>query len=306
MKTVLKFFAGLFAASIVLVGIVYFIYPGLIISAIQSLSAGGAGLSKKSLDINGYTAHFYEGGDASKPTLMLLHGLNDDKNTFVTSIRELSLNYHVVLPDLQAFGENQKLEGRDYSIAGQAAFINRFSDSLGISKMVIGGHSMGGHTAVAFAANYPSKTRGLVLVNAKGMQPQNQSAYPYFPKKVDLAFLKASFDSDFVTPPAFPEPVLQHLVNQMNDSIPFINGIIKQLENGADFRINQKIQTIRVPSLVLWGKQDPIVPLAHAKSYADNLANARMVVFDHAGHSPQFEIPELIQAELEAFMRSLD
>jgi abhydrolase domain-containing protein 6 len=57
---------------------------------------------------------------------------------------------------------------------------------------------------------------------------------------------------------------------------------------------------------VLWGKQDPIVPLTHAKSYTDNLANARMVLFDDAGHSPQFEIPEKIQAELKAFMQSLN
>ncbi|MGK0374995.1 MAG: pimeloyl-ACP methyl ester carboxylesterase [Arenicella sp.] len=306
MKTVLKLFAGLFAASILLVGIVYFIYPGLIISAIQSLSASGAGLSNKSVDINGYTAHFYEGGDASKPTLMLLHGLNDDKNSFVTSIRELSVDYHIILPDLQAHGENQKLDGRDYSIGGQAAFINSLSDSLGISQLVIGGHSMGGHTSAAFAANYPNKTRGLVLVNAKGMQLENQSAYTYFPEKVDLAFLKASFDSDFVTPPAFPEPVLQYLVNQMNDSIAFINGIIKQVENGADLSINEKVQSISAPSLVLWGKQDPIVPLTHANSYTDNLANARMVLFDDAGHSPQFEIPEKIQAELKAFMQNLN
>ncbi|MFT6407467.1 MAG: pimeloyl-ACP methyl ester carboxylesterase [Arenicella sp.] len=306
MKTVLKAFGGLFAASILLIGIVYFIYPGLILSAIQSLSASGAGLVKKSVQVDGYTAHFYEGGDASKPTLMLLHGLHDDKNSFVTSVRELSASYHVVLPDLQAHGENQKLDDRDYSIAGQAAFINRLSDALDISKMVIGGNSMGGHISAAFAANYQNKTRGLILLNATGMRMPNKSTYFYLPDKVDVAFLQAFYDSAFVTPPAFPEPVLQHLANQLNANVQFINGLIKQLENGADFRMNEKAQSVSAPSLVLWGKQDPIVPMAYAESYAENLANARMVVFDNAGHSPQFEIPERIQAELKAFMRSLD
>ena len=104
MKTVLKAFGGIFASAILIVGIIYFIYPGLMVSAVQSLSASGAGLTKKSIDLDGYTAHYYEGGDPSQPTLMLLHGLNDDKNSFVTSIRELSLSYHIVLPDLQAHG----------------------------------------------------------------------------------------------------------------------------------------------------------------------------------------------------------
>jgi abhydrolase domain-containing protein 6 len=306
MKTVLKAFGGLFAASILLLGIVYFIYPGLILSAIQSLSASSAGLVTKSIEVDGYTAHYYEAGDTSKPSLILLHGLNDDKNSFVTSIRLLTSSYHIVLPDLQAHGENQRLDERDYSIAGQAAFINRLSDTVDISQMVIGGHSMGGHISAAFAANYPSKVRGLILVNAMGMQLSNESAYDYFPDKADIAFLQAFYDRAFVTPPAFPEPLLQHLVNKLNGNIRFINGMIKQVKNGTDFRINQKAQSIVAPSLILWGKQDPIAPLAYGEAYTKTLENARMVVFDNAGHSPQFEIPEQVQAELKTFMYGLD
>jgi pimeloyl-ACP methyl ester carboxylesterase len=306
MKTVLKFLVWLFAVTTLLVGIVYFIYPGLIISAIQSLSASGAGLTKKSVDIDGYTASFYEGGDASKPTLMLLHGLTDDKNSFVTSVRELTTSYHVLLPDLQAHGENKKLSDRDYSIAGQAVFINRLCDKLDISQVVIGGNSMGGHTAAAFAANYPERTRGLIVLNATGMQLKNESVYVTFPDKIDVAFLQSFFDTAFVTPPAYPKPVMQYRVNQMNADIPFTNDLIRQVERGADFRMNEKAQSITAPSLVLWGKQDPIVPLAYAESYSENLTNAKLVVFDNAGHSPQFEIPERIQTELASFMQELD
>ena len=306
MKTVLKAFGGLFAASILLIGIVYFIYPGLILSAIQSLSATSAGLVAKSIEVDGYTAHYYEAGDTSKPSLMLLHGLNDDKNSFVTSIRLLTASYHIVLPDLQAHGENQRLDERDYSIAGQAAFINRLSDTLDISQMVIGGNSMGGHISASFAANYPSKVRGLILVNAMGMRLSSESAYDYFPDKVDVGFLQAFYGKAFVTPPAFPEPLLQHLVNRLNGNIRFINGMIKQVKNGTDFRINQKAQSIVAPSLILWGKQDPITPLAYGEAYTKTLENARMVVFDNAGHSPQFEIPEQVHAELKKFMHGLN
>lgn len=306
MKTVLKVFGGLFATFILAVGIIYFIYPGLMMSAVQSLSASGAGLTKKSAVINGYTAHYYEGGDSSKPTLMLLHGLNDDKNSFVTSIRELTTSYHIVLPDLQAHGDNKKSEGRDYSIAGQASFINQLTDTLNISQLVIGGNSMGGHTAAAFAASYPNKARGLMVLNATGMQLNSESVYVYFPDKVDVQFLTDFFESAFVTPPAFPQPVLQHLVNKLNLTIPFMNDLIKQVETGADFRMNEAVQSIKVPALVLWGKHDPIMPIEYGQTYVENLVNARLVVLENAGHSAQFEIPERIQSELRAFMESLN
>jgi len=306
MKTVLKFFGGLFAAVVLTVGIIYFIYPGLMMSAVQSLSASGAGLIKKSVDVDGYTAHYYEGGDASKPTLMLLHGLNDDKNSFVTSIRELTASYHVVLPDLQAHGENIKSEGRDYSIAGQANFIKQLTDVLSIPKLVIGGNSMGGHTAASFAARHPNSTRGLILLNATGMQLKDESVYVYFPEKIDVQFLRDFFDSAFVTPPAFPAPVLQHLVNQTNATIPFMNDLIKQVETGRDFRLNEAVKTIQAPTLVLWGKHDPIVPLAYGEAFANNISNAHLVVLENAGHSAQFELPERVQSELKKIMGSLN
>ena len=120
-----------------------------------------------------------------------------------------------------------------------------------------------------------------------------------FLKKIDVKFLTDFFESAFVTPPAFPQPVLQHLVNQTNPNIPFMNGLIKQVETGADFRMNEVAQKIRIPALVLWGKQDPIVPIEYGQMYTDNLENARLVVLENVGHAAQFEIPERIQSALK-------
>ena len=273
MKTVLKTLGWLFAITILALGIIYFIYPGLMMSAVQSLSASGAGLVKKSVDIDGYRAHYFQGGDPSKPTLILLHGLNDDKNSFVTSVRELTQDYHLVLPDLQAHGENLKALDRDYSIAGQAKFVDQLINKLNISHAVIGGNSMGGHTAAAFAARYPNKTRGLVILNATGMQLQNESVYVTFPEKIDVQFLQDFFDSAFVTAPAFPQPVLQHLVNETNKTIPFMNDLIKQVETGDGFRMNEAAQTINAPALVLWGKHDPIVHLEYGHAYVQPISD---------------------------------
>jgi len=305
MIKVLKIFASLFVVSALAVACIYFIYPGVMLTTIQSLSAKGAGLSDKTIDLDGYTAHYFEGGDPSKPTLLLLHGLSDDKNSFVTSVRELSQNYRIILPDLPGHGGNAQAGLSDLSIAGQAAFINTLVTKLGIDNLVIGGNSMGGHTAVAFAANYPKKTRGLVLINATGMQLSNESVYRFFPDNVDVAFIENTIRLVFVTPPQFPKPIIQHFANELKPRIEFLNALIKQVQEGKDFRLNEKAQAIEIPCLVIWGKEDQIVPIEYGNAYRQALPNASLVELENIGHSPQLEAPEQVQAELSAFMNSL-
>lgn len=306
----LKFFGALAVVLGVASAIVYFVYPGVLLNVLQSTTASGAGLEKKSINLEGYTAHYYESGTTKESTavntktLVLVHGLGDDKNSFVTSVRELSNDYRVILPDLQAHGENTQTPGRDYSIAGQAKFLNKLLGSLGADSFVIGGNSMGGHTAAAYAARYPSKIKGLILLNATGMQLETESVYRYYPESVDTDFFKTMFNEIFVNPPSFPEPIIQHMVNTLNPKIPFFNELVKQVENGNDFRMNEKAQTIQAPSLMLWGKQDPIVGLAYAQQYEKNLAKSELVILENAGHSPQLEVPERIQTEIKTFLKS--
>ena len=305
MKTVLKVLSGLAIALGLSGAIVYFIYPGVLLGFLQSAAVSNAGLSKKSIDVNGYQAHYYEGGDSNSPALVLLHGFSDNKYSFVTSVNTLTQQYRVILPDLQGHGDNARLEELDHSIGGQVRHISELLNQLDVSKAVIGGNSMGGHIAAAYTLQNPQKAEALIVINATGVQLDNESVYEAFPESVDPEFFKQFFERIYVNPPQFPEPMLQHFANELNARIPFYNKTVKQIETGPLFRLNEELPRVAVPALVLWGKEDPIVPIDYAELYAQQLSGATLKILPNTGHSPQYETPDVVQQELSRFMQQV-
>jgi pimeloyl-ACP methyl ester carboxylesterase len=304
MKRVLNTLLLLIGLSVLSVSVIYFIYPGVLLKAVQSMSAKSAELDYRSVDLESYKAHYYEGGSNNQTTLVLLHGLGDDKNSFVTAVRELTQNYRVILPDLQAHGDNAQVEGRDYSIAGQARFIEELLQKLNANRVFIGGNSMGGHIALSFAARSSEKTVGLILLNSAGLQTTQDTIYKPYPDSVDSAFFNDMFARLFVTPPAFPKPVMQHMANELNPKIPFFNSVIRQIKSGDYLRMNEQSKQISVNSLIIWGKQDPLLAVEVAERLNKNLANSELILLENVGHSPQIEVPELVQSELKSYLAS--
>lgn len=303
MKMVLKALASL----AILVGLagasIYFIYPGVMIQGLHAAAANAAGLTKRSIEVNGYPASYYEGGKNNSRTLVLLHGLGDDKNSFTTAVQQLSTDYRVLLPDLQAHGENPALLGRNHSIEGQVIFLNDLLTRINANRFVIGGNSMGGHIAAAYAIEHPNKVDGLMLMNASGIQLADESVYSAFPESVDVGFFEDLFAQLFVSPPSYPRPVIQHMANQLNAKINVMNDLVTQVEQGPQFRLNEDLDSVTAPSLILWGQHDPIVPISYAQAFESALNNSEMVIFSNAGHSPQFEIPQQIGTQLHQFLQ---
>ncbi|NGN96887.1 alpha/beta hydrolase [Grimontia sp. S25] len=272
------------------------------LAASQLAAAQASGLTKKTVDIKGYTAHFYEGGESNEPTLVLLHGLVDNKNSFVPAVSELTKKYHVVLPDLQAHGDNAQVNERDHSIEGQAAFIRDLVEKLGIKSLYIGGNSMGGHTAAAFAYRYQSMVKGLIVLNGTGVWLDKPSTYYPFPEEVDGPFMKEMWGSILINPPQLPDAAWNFLATDFQAKSPFYNQVVVQIENSLDFRLDEKLATVKVPALIIWGSEDKIVPLYHGKGYHAKLPNSEFKVLN-AGHGPQLDIPDVVQDEIAQFLK---
>ncbi|RBP49681.1 alpha/beta fold hydrolase [Arenicella xantha] len=302
MKGLLKALASL-AILIGLAGAsIYFVYPGIMLQGLQAAAANAAGLTHRSVDINGYLAHYYEGGQNNSQTLVLLHGLGDDKNTFVTAAQSLSSRYRIILPDLQAHGANAALLGRDHSIQGQVDFVDSLLRTVNANRFVIGGNSMGGHIAAAYAMEHPHRVDGLVLLNASGFQLAEESAYRRYPESVSVTFFEELFAQLFVTQPQYPRPVLQHLANELNAKIPVMNDLVEQAQQGKHSRLNDKLPLVTAASLILWGQGDSLLPVAYAEALNSALPNSTLVVFPNVGHLPQFEAPLEVGQQLQSFL----
>ncbi len=304
MLTILYLTTGLIAVLSLAGWVIYRFFPGVLVRSLQSMAAYRSGLKRRSVNVDGYESHFFEGGAGKSDTLILLHGLGDDKNSFVSTVSRLTRFYRVVLPDLAAHGENALEEGRNYSIRGQVDFVDGLLTALKADRFTIGGNSMGGHVAAAYAYRHPDKVGGLVLINATGTQQTDESVYLYYPDVVDREYFDSILANVFANEPSMPDVVVNYMIRELQPKIKFLNALVAEVENGEDFRMNEKAEEIKAPTLLLWGREDPVVPIAYAEIYHEKIPNSELTIMENAGHSPQFEIPQVLQQEIARFLRA--
>jgi len=145
----------------------------------------------------------------------------------------------------------------------------------------------------------------LILLNSTGVHANQPSVYAPFPSRVDSRYFAERYARLYVTPPAYPKPILQHLANQLNPRIVFFNSIIKQVSAGKGFQLTDVASSINVPTLILWGQQDPTLNNEGAQLLQQSLTNAQLINLDNAGRSPQFEIPDRVTSELSTFLKGI-
>lgn len=292
MKSILKFLATLAIVLGVAIASLYFIYPGVLLEGLHRLAARAAGLEQRSVQVGNTTLHYYEGGPNHKHTLVLLHDLGDDKNAFVTAVRTLTPHYRVILPDLPAHGANAFVDGEDYSLQGQHRQLQQFFSAITANRFVIGGHGLGGHLASYFAQQEPQKIEGLILLGSTGLQLTEATPYPLFPAQVDPNYFTAIYQMQYQNPPQYPQPVLQHKANQLNQRIPFFNQVITQLNQSQPFATD--LRSVSSPILVLAGDHNAEQVTELRDTLKTAKPDARFHLIQNAGQAPQLEAPEAV------------
>ncbi len=303
MIRVLLLAAGAIAVlGAVAAGLLY-LAPGTVISLTQWQAARSAGLTSKTVSVDGYETHYFEGGKG--PVLIMLHGMADDRHSFVGVAKELAADYRVVLPDLMGHGDNAANPGRDYSIAGQRVFIGAFADALNVATFSLVGNSMGGHVAAAYALDNQARIERLVLVNAPGLVLDETVIYGGFGEP-----LRGREDFDALmkrvlyNPPAVPDPIKQYLIEKTNARMAFINSLADSVRGGADHDLSDRIAAMQAPTLIVWGEEDVVVPFIVAEAYAEHIPDAELVLLSEAGHSPQMEAPDRVANAIRQFLNA--
>ncbi|MDB4292303.1 alpha/beta hydrolase [Maribacter sp.] len=307
MKKILKIL-GLIALVLIALGaIVYFFFPQKLVDMTNSQNASAADLTAKTVDLDGYTTHYYESqSGVEKDTLVLVHGLGDEKNSFAQSAKFLKDDYYLILPDLAGSGENARDEDKDYSIRGQVEFLHSLLSKLGVSKFNLVGNSMGGHVSAAYTLAYPEEVKNLVLLNAAGLKLDDHVVYGGFAEPLKgREDLKAVFDRVLYKAPEIPGPVADLMVKQINDSRDFLNNnVTVKIKKGKDFNLKDRISQISAPTLVLWGKHDKVVQMNVAERYDRDIPLSKLQLLEEGGHSPQMEIPEEVANGISNFIKS--
>ncbi len=292
----------------VLIMFIYHSYPMPMIKTFYYLNAISAKLEPKTILIDGYTVHYYEGNSSKeKDTLILLHGLGDDKNSFVLSAKALTDKYNIILPDLLGHGENARKNDLEYSIEAQANMLRKFVQGKNIERFHLGGNSMGGHIALSYGTRYQEGLQSLILINAPGAKVDNREVYKtYFDKTVTEEDINLIMEKIFCQIPPLPKPFKVYKMQEINDNRNFLNNIvIPQVRKSKDLDLQDKMKDIFIPTLILWGRQDGIVGYNVAEKYARNIPNATLLTMENAAHCPQLEVPQEVAAAIDNFINGL-
>jgi len=312
MKLIGKAFAMVLAALLLLllVGLAITWAPDKPVSA---LTARWAPPPSQFVDVGGMQVHLRDEGPRDDPTpIVLLHGTSASLHTWQGWTQALRGQRRVIRFDLPGFALTGPQPQDDYSIDAYVRFVVAMLDHLGVQKVVLGGNSLGGQIAWATAAAYPQRVQRLVLVDAAG--------YPFVPKSIPLGFQlarvpmlgpllqrtlpRSMVDSSVRSVYGDPGKVTPALVDLYYDMTLRAGNrralgvrMAQPLAMGAE-----RIATLKVPTLILWGRQDRLIPPDNAQRFATDIVGSQLVMFDSLGHVPHEEDPAATVAVVKKFL----
>ena len=261
--------------------------------------------------VDGVSLHVRDTGPRSAPVLVLLHGLGASLHTWEPWARALEAEYRVVRFDFPGHGLSGPAADGDYSDARTHRLLSALLDTLGVSQATLVGNSMGGRIAWSFAAARSARVDRLVLIAPDGF------ASPGFeydkPAEVPavlgvMQWVLPRFMLKANLTPAYADPA------RLGDSVVtrYHDLMLAPGNRGALFaRMKQtmltdplpRLRTIAVPTLLLWGEQDQMIPVSNAQDYRRAIPQAQLVTLPAVGHLPFEEAPLEALAPLQEFLR---
>lgn len=246
----------------------------------------------------GARIHYLERG--SGPVVVLVHGLADDANTWRASMDLLSKKYRVIAPDLIGHGQSDK-PLLNYRAETFTDFLTGFLDVLHIEHATFVGQSLGGWTIALIALHQPQRIDRLVLVDSAGFADQK---LPACLNPATLADCREVAQCVFATPkftnnPALASEILKARVTHGDGyTIARFLESAKRNEDTLDGRLN----TLAIPTLVIWGEQDRLIPLATGQRFAREIRGAKLQAIPGCGHDVQLECSDLFIQALLTFL----
>jgi len=306
---------------LVLAGTVFFASVGLTAVwapdlPLDELKARWAQPPSTFIEINGQQVHLRDEGPRHDPLpILLVHGTSASLHTWQGWAEGLRGERRVVRFDLPGFGLTGPNRQNDYSIERYVLFVRSVAARLGIDRFVIAGNSLGGQVAWATAAALPQRVDRLILVDAAGLAgaagdvplafrvarlPVLRNVAPYaLPRGLVEGSLRRLYGD-----PGKVTPQLVDLYSDMARREGNRAALARQIEQAADGPDPAALAKIRVPTLVLWGGRDRLLPPSLGERFARDIPGARLVVLEELGHMPQEEDPGRTLAEVRRFLGS--
>jgi 4,5:9,10-diseco-3-hydroxy-5,9,17-trioxoandrosta-1(10),2-diene-4-oate hydrolase len=274
------------------------------------------------VDVGGINTRYWVEGAGSP--VVLIHGLSNSIEHWLLNINALAAEHTVYALDLVGHGRTDKPLSRSYDLSDLAGFVVDFMDARGIERADLIGHSLGGGVALVVAETSPERVHRLVLVDSVGLAADvgvvlRLVSVPGVGEVLTRIALQGDFQKQLKRQRAIwpdihivPEEMirLRYEATRWED---IRKTYFKALRASINFRgmrrtalqpIVQGLRSLHLPVLVVWGEQDDLVPSRHARIVQNHVANARVEIFEDAGHDPMVVNPERFNRVTMQFLRS--
>jgi pimeloyl-ACP methyl ester carboxylesterase len=325
---IIKYTSSILLALVVALAI--FIYKGELPADVVDAKYT-SGTSQFFVMDNGARVHYRDEGNKSGPPIVLVHGSNASLHTWEPWVQAIGDDYRVVTMDLPAHGLTGATPDKDYSTRAQLKTVDALVEHLGIDRFTLGGNSMGGGVTWQYALAHPAKVNAMVLVDSSGF-PQfwtalnekqaeqadgeekesplvfklmGQSWFRAISKYMDPYYLtKQGVESAYNHSPVVTDELIDRYY-ELSIREGTREATISRFSN-FDFD-NEPVDTsvLDQPTLVMWGKEDSLIPVEVAIMFDETLVDSTLVIYDNVGHMPMEEIPEQSANDLLVFLEKL-
>ena len=257
--------------------------------------------------------------------IVLVHGMAGSAATWDRVVPALAQRYTVLAVDLPGHGSSAKPADGDYSLGSLASVVRDLMLALGLDRGTIVGQSLGGGVAMQFAYQFPSRCERLVLVGSGGLGrevtpllrvlafPGVEFLYPVLFARVFRDVGRGVLDGlrkIGLRPSAYVEQIWQSYDSLTDpEARAAFARTLHSVVDGAGQRVSAKdrLPLARdIPTLIVWGSNDGIIPSRHATDAAATLPNSRVEIFEGVGHFPHCEDPDRFVLTLSDFIETTE
>jgi pimeloyl-ACP methyl ester carboxylesterase len=277
-------------------------------------------MQENQVTLHGHRIHYLSAGEPGAPVILLIHGVTSSSATWEPVIPALAEHAYVIAPDLMGHGESDKPRA-DYSLGALASMLRDLLEYLEIEHATVVGHSLGGGVAMQFAYQYPLYCERMVLVDSGGLG-----------REVSLALRAATLPgAEFVLPvianprvreagatvcrflsilPLRPRPSVTEFARgyaslaETTTRAAFIHTLRSVVEpSGQRVSANDRLYlTEGLPTLIVWGALDTVIPVAHAYAAHEVIAGSELEIFEQSRHFPHRDEPARFSRVLLQFL----
>jgi pimeloyl-ACP methyl ester carboxylesterase len=269
------------------------------------------------VDVDGTLLNTIEMGEG--PAIVFVHGLSGSWPNWLEQMPVLAATNRVIAMDLPGFGHSP-MPDETITISAYARMLDGLLGKLGVSAATVVGNSMGGFVASELAIAFPQRVERLVLVSPAGLSTYQhrdvQRAEPFLRRAAPMLALYTGWTaghSDWISRRRGLRNMTLGFVARHPSRLPAAlaaeqlrgagkPGFLQALKANIDYPISERLPEIACPTLIVWGEDDKVIPVADAQLFEELIPNSRKVVYRDTGHVAMLERPAAFNELLRDFM----